>query len=313
MADFTGIWITMITPFTQDGLLDEPALERLVDHFAQTGADGLFAVCQSSEMAFLSPKERKFLANRVVSLAAGRIRVIVSGHASAAPEEQLEDVQRALDSGAEAAVLLTSLPATQSESDATWIRRMEWLLSRIPTNANLGLYECPWPYKRLLSPTLTRFCAESGRFTFLKETSCTLEGITEKIRIAEGSPLRILNANSQLLLPSIRAGADGFSGIMANMQASLYAYLWHKRDDQQHAQLHARLADYLAATSATEGTNYPICAKFVLNEMGAQMGLYSRSALSRAYLDEATQHQLRCFVRANAVWEEECRETWGRL
>ena len=36
----------------------------------------------------------------------------------------------------------------------------------------LGIYECPAPYHRLLTPEMLAFCAGSGRFLFIKDTSC---------------------------------------------------------------------------------------------------------------------------------------------
>ena len=44
----TGVWPTMITPYHADGSIDYAALEALIDWYIVHGADGLFAVCQSS-------------------------------------------------------------------------------------------------------------------------------------------------------------------------------------------------------------------------------------------------------------------------
>ena len=61
-----GVWPVMLTPFTQQGQVDYPALERLVDWYIDHGVKGLFAVCQSSEMFALSLDERVEIARRVV-------------------------------------------------------------------------------------------------------------------------------------------------------------------------------------------------------------------------------------------------------
>lgn len=75
-----GVWVTMVTPFTEGAkAVDYPALEKLVDWYIQHGVDGLFAVCQSSEMFFLSREERREMARFVVEKAAGRVPVVVSG------------------------------------------------------------------------------------------------------------------------------------------------------------------------------------------------------------------------------------------
>lgn len=45
-----GVWPVMVTPFTKGGAIDYPALSALIAWYEERGADGLFAVCQSSEM-----------------------------------------------------------------------------------------------------------------------------------------------------------------------------------------------------------------------------------------------------------------------
>jgi len=48
----------MLTPFRENGEVDYNGLEHLVHWYIKKGADGLFAVCQSSEMFFLTLEER---------------------------------------------------------------------------------------------------------------------------------------------------------------------------------------------------------------------------------------------------------------
>lgn len=57
----------------------------------------------------------------------------------------------------------------------------------------LGLYETPIPKARHLTPAMVRWIAESGRFTFLKDTSLEVSTLVEKIQAAksvEGTPLK---------------------------------------------------------------------------------------------------------------------------
>ena len=61
-----GVWPTMVTPFTDTDEVDYGALEELVEWYIGAGVDGLFAVCQSSEMFFLSLGERVAIAEFVV-------------------------------------------------------------------------------------------------------------------------------------------------------------------------------------------------------------------------------------------------------
>ena len=58
---YDGLWPVMITPFTAEGEIDYASLERLIAWYEGHGAAGLFAACQSSEIFYLSLKEREEL------------------------------------------------------------------------------------------------------------------------------------------------------------------------------------------------------------------------------------------------------------
>lgn len=45
-----GVYPTMITPFTKDNKIDYAAVEALINWYAGKKVDGIFAICQSSEI-----------------------------------------------------------------------------------------------------------------------------------------------------------------------------------------------------------------------------------------------------------------------
>ena len=102
-----GVWPTMITPYTEDNKIDYNCLEELIEWYVRKGVDGLLAVCQSSEMFFLSLEERVELARFVKKAANGRIPVIASGHISASMEEQIYELKAMADTGIDALVLIS--------------------------------------------------------------------------------------------------------------------------------------------------------------------------------------------------------------
>ena len=62
MKEYHGCWPTMITPFTENNTVDFDAIKELVEWYIAHGADGIFAVCQSSDMFFLSKQEKLVIA-----------------------------------------------------------------------------------------------------------------------------------------------------------------------------------------------------------------------------------------------------------
>lgn len=84
-----GIFSILITPFTDDLLLDEEGLRRQVDFCIAAGARGVVGPANASEFSTLSDNERHRWLDIVVEQTAGRLPVIASvtsGHALATVE-----------------------------------------------------------------------------------------------------------------------------------------------------------------------------------------------------------------------------------
>ena len=270
-----GVWPTMVTPFTEANEIDEGALAHLVEWYLERDVSGLFAVCQSSEMFFLSLAERVALARAVVRLANGRVPVIASGHVSAAPSAQVEEVRRIAETGVDAVVLVTNRFAAEAESDDVWLRNLERFLAQVPDDVALGFYECPYPYKRLLTPELLAWCAGTGRFRFLKDTSCDLDQMRAKRAAVAGTALKIFNANAATLLESLKFGIAGYSSVMANFVPQVYA--WLCRNWAAEPEKAARVQELLGCASLLERQVYPVNAKYFLQLEGLPLTLRTRA------------------------------------
>ncbi len=284
------MWPVMLTPFTEKGEVDYNALAALIDFYEAGGANGLFATCQSSEIFYLSLEERIKIADFVKRRA--HIPVIASGHISYSPEAQAEELCRVADTGVDAVVLITNRLAEARESDAAWLDSLNFLLSRIDPAMPLGLYECPMPYKRLMTTEMLRVCAETGRFRFMKDTCCDIATIRERLKVLKGTELRLYNANTSTLLDSLRAGAAGFSGVMASFHPELYAWLLAHTEDSRAEVLQAALTQM----SLIERQLYPVNAKYHLQRAGLPITLHSRTQdcrlLTPTFKDEVRQLEL---------------------
>ena len=85
---------------------------------------------------------------------------------------------------------------------------------------------------------------------------------------------RILyNAKTSTLLESLRYGATGYSGVMANMQCDLYAWLCaHPQDEKAE-----ELSQELTICSLIERQLYPVNAKYYLSLEGLSITTECRS------------------------------------
>jgi 4-hydroxy-tetrahydrodipicolinate synthase len=261
-----GIIPVMLTPFTDDGQIDYAGLERLIEWYLAHGADALFAVCQSSEMLFLSLDERVALGRFVVEKTRGRIPVVASGHISDDIGTQIRELTAMNQIGADALILVTNhLDPKKTGSDA-FKATLTTLLDRLPKDIPLGLYECPAPYRRLLSDDELKFCADTGRFVLLKDVSCDLETVKRRLALTAGTPLRILNANAAIAWDAMKAGAPGFNGVFANIHPDLYK--WLHVSSAKHPELARELATFLVLAAVSESLGYPALAKMYHQRIG---------------------------------------------
>ena len=255
----------MLTPFRDSLEIDWRSLERLIDWYIAAGVHGLFANCQSSEMFCLTDGESVELTRFVVDYADGRVPVVASGHTADTFSHQVEQVHAIAETGVESAILITNRLATADQADGTGLENLQRLTEAV-LEVPLGVYECPYPYKRLLTDAAIEWCAKSGRFTFLKDTCCNRETIRRRLQLIGGSSLHLLNANAQTLLGSLRAGGHGYSGVMANFHPALYVWLvesWRAQPDKAET-----LAEILTVSALCEYLDYPVSAKDYHKQIG---------------------------------------------
>jgi 4-hydroxy-tetrahydrodipicolinate synthase len=263
----------MVTPFTDENTIDYDGMKAQTDWFVQQGVAGLFTVSMSSEMYYLSDEERLGLATAVVKAAAGRIGVVASGTFGGPLESQAEFVKRTYDTGVDAVVVIASQLADEEAGDSDWLRAAEMLMV-LAEGVPLGIYECPRPYHRLLSPKQIGSLAATGRYLFHKDTCTDIEAIRAKVAATRDTPFGFFNAQTATLLDSLKAGAEGYSGTAANFFPCLHAWLCaHHRDEPETA---AALQRFLSTVEPAVRTKYPNSAKLFESLYGVPIRTHSR-------------------------------------
>lgn len=293
---------TMITPYKKDGSVDYETALKYVDWYYESGLDGIFAVCQSSEIFFLSLEERVKL-NKLVYERSKELErkgdrpfvVVSSGHVSDTHEEQVKELNAIYESGTDSLILITNRLDINNEGDDVFIANAEKLIAELPADAKLGFYECPYPYKRLVTPKILKWALSTGRFTYMKDTCCDAEVIAERCKILEGSSFKLLNANCQTLLETMRNGGMGYCGIMANFHPKLYAWLAENYEkDPETADL---VQGVLGLFGFSEQLAYPLTAKYHMNLCGIPTEVISRNRRP----EEMTEYARSCMRQMKLV------------
>ncbi len=103
---FRGSMVALVTPMTDDGAIDEKALESLIEFHIENGTDAIVAVGTTGESATLDEEEHCYVIRRTVKVVNGRIPVI-AGTGSNSTLEAIDLTRCAKEAGADACLLVT--------------------------------------------------------------------------------------------------------------------------------------------------------------------------------------------------------------
>ena len=283
----------MITPYTEDHKINYKAIEGLCNWYIEKGCAGIFAMCQSSEMAFMTEQEKLDVAKATADAVGGRIQIVASGHTADDKPTQFRELENMMKiPGIGAYVLISNRLDQKNEGEAVFEANAQEFFDRYP-EVDFGIYECPMPWKRLVSTEFLRKAGEQARMVFLKDTCCDYELIRERLKAVEGTPLKIFNANAQSWYDSVLHGAAGYCGVMANFHPEIYKWVYdHKDSDPERAQL---AAHFLTMAGMIEMRIYPCNCKFHQQLVDVPMATFARSA-DCAKLDKNAKGEVEALI-----------------
>jgi 4-hydroxy-tetrahydrodipicolinate synthase len=270
-----GIIPVMLTAFDDRGGIDWESQKKLTDWYLEQGSESLFTVCQSSEMLYLDLSEREALARFTIEVVDGRVPVIASGHVGVTLEEQLTELTKIAATGVDCLVFVTNRLDPDNSGSEHLFKTVEILKQELPPDLRLGLYECPAPYRRLLSDDEVAYFAQDPRFVILKDVSCDINTVRRRLELTKDSNLTISNANAAIAFEAMKSGASGFCGVFNNFHPDLYR--WLQDEGEIHAELANELARFLVLSAATEGMGYPKLAKAYHQRLGTIQSSFSRA------------------------------------
>lgn len=282
-----GAWPVQITAFNEDGSLNFKGNQEITDYLISKGANGLFTVCMSSEMHFLTKEQKVDLAKCVVDAAQGRVEVIASGHTSMDIQEQIEEIGVMSETGVDAVVLVTNCLAGINDEIDVLEDNLKTILKTF-SDVRFAAYECPTPFKRILTDEEVKLLADTGRIEFLKDVSMDTERYARRVKIVKDSPLMLFNANTATLLESLRLGYEGYCGPMCNYHPELFC--WMCENFKKEPEKAEELQKWMAHMYATCIPAYPMNAKYRMNLEGIDVGLTTYMKDMTLFTQEAAEY-----------------------
>jgi 4-hydroxy-tetrahydrodipicolinate synthase len=201
---FAGIWPILYAFFTAENRLDRAAMRRQAEICVAGGADGMAVLGLATEVAKLSPAERRQVVEWAAEDLAGRLKLAVTIF-GATPEEQCEAVAHAAASGA--AWVILQPPRQPGISEAELLDFFGKVIERAPVPA--GIQNALELIGIGLSPAgIAELARRQPNFRVLKcEAPATL--VAEVVE-RSGGRVAVFNGRGGLELPdNLRAGCVG--------------------------------------------------------------------------------------------------------
>ncbi len=271
-----GFIPVMLTPFKENGAIDYDGLTTLTEFYLNAGASGLFANCQSSEMFNLSSDERLAITEHIVRVANGAVPVVATGTFGGPIAEQAVFVKRMYETGVEAVIAITNMLADESEPEEVFDERFEQLLAVTP-GIPFGFYECPEPFKRVLTAAQLKRFVDTGRVIYHKDTCLDIEQVKAKLAATQGvSGFGLYDAYMVHAVASLKAGSAGLSCIQGNFFPELIVWLCKNYDNAALAEQVAQVQQFFVDHMDVMHHVYPVVAKYFLQKRGLGITTFTR-------------------------------------
>ncbi|WP_372629270.1 dihydrodipicolinate synthase family protein [Cohnella sp.] len=207
MAKFEGVYVALVTPFTESYEVDYKRLAELCEWQIENGANGLVPTGSLGEYATMSNEERAKVVETVIDAAAGRVPVVV-GSAAPSTQQAVSWVQHAKDKGAAGVMALPPINYKPLENEV--IAHYEALNS-------VGLpivgYNNPHDYKVDLTPDLLAKLSKLENFVAVKEFSGDIRRVHE---ILAKTDLEVMIGVDDLAMEGPLFGATGWISGVSN-------------------------------------------------------------------------------------------------
>src|SRR3954471_11744847 len=207
MAQFPGIYVALITPFTESGEVDYPRLREHVDWMISEGIHGLVPTGSCGEYAALSDQERAQVVETIINTAAGRVPVVV-GTAAPSTAKAVGWANHAKEAGAAGLMLLPPINYRPSRSEV-----VAWYGTLSKVGLPIIAYNNPFDTSTDLTPDLLAEIAQFEQVVAVKEFSGDVRRIPH---ILAETRFEVLAGADDVVLESIFAGATGWIAGLTN-------------------------------------------------------------------------------------------------
>jgi 4-hydroxy-tetrahydrodipicolinate synthase len=259
-----GCGTALVTPFRQDGSIDDAALRNLVSWQVESGIDFLIPCGTTGETPTLTHDEWLHVIDTTIEVAAGRVPIV----AGATSNSTHEAVEKAKEVAARAGVnaILTASPYYNKPTQEGQYRHFKAIAEAVGEKPVI-VYNVPGRTGSNIEPSTLARLAEIPNIVGVKEACGNINQIAEAMNLVPESFL-VFSGDDAVTLPVIALGGVGIVSVAANeiphemaaMTRAALANDWATARGLHRKYLPLMLANFLESS--------PLPVKAVLAMMG---------------------------------------------
>ena len=214
---FKGTGIALITPFNEDQSIDFVALERIVNHVIEGGADFLVALGTTSEAPTLSSEEKEQVVSTILKANAKRLPVLL-GMGGNNTQAVIEAIHHQDFTGIDG--ILSVVPYYNKPNQRGMKAHFEAIADASPVP--VILYNVPGRVGVNLQAATCVELAKHPNIIAVKEASGNLMQIMEILR-DKPADFDVLSGDDGITQPMMALGAQGVISVAANAYIKPFA------------------------------------------------------------------------------------------
>lgn len=282
-----GCMTALVTPFREDGSIDEGRLRAFLDFQIEGGVRVLVPCGTTGESATMTEEEDRRVIKMAIEAARGRAKVI-AGAGSNSTAAAIEYSRAARDAGADAVLIVAPFYNKPTQAGLyAHFRAVAEAVAGLP----VVIYNVPGrTSSNIAAQTTLKLAQEVENIVAVKEASGNLSQIMEILR-ARPANFRVLSGDDALTLAMIALGADGLVSVASNevpdLMSRMVSLALEGKWDEARA-LHFKLLP-LMETNFIESSPAPVKAALALMnlvEENLRLPLVPVEEKSRARLRE---------------------------
>lgn len=269
MAIFKGAGVALVTPFTEEGLINYRKLEELAEEQIDAGTDSIIVCGTTGEASTMTHEEHVKAIKCVCDAVKGRVPVI-AGTGSNCTATAIYLSKCAEEAGADGLLLVS--PYYNKSTQKGLIKHFTAIAEAV--TIPILLYNVPSRTGVSIAPsTIVTLCRNVKNIVGVKEASGNFSAIAEILSKADGC-VDVYSGNDDQTVPILSLGGKGVISVLSNVAPSQTHEICQAFFDGDTARA-ARLQ--LAAIPLIEALFCevnPIPVKEAMNMMGKEVGPY---------------------------------------